>query len=99
MDWSVIILALFAAIRQCIADRNNNREVVESRLKIPGIREAGAIRRVLRKEGLHGAELRSATQDAMDELVAMTAVEIEELVTDAEEAGPISTVHVSLKGT
>ena len=95
MDWTVIILGLFEAIRQCIADRQN-RDIVERRLATPGLREAGAIRRVLRKEGLRGGDLHNATQDAMDELQSMTAVEVEELVTDALNEDS-NTIHVSTK--
>ncbi len=81
MDWSMLIMAILDMIRECI--ENRDRETVERALNAGGARIAGPIRRALRRQGLRGPKLREETQAVMDELAAMSSLDIEDLVDDA----------------
>ncbi len=82
MGWESLIFQLFAALIECIQDRR--RESVEAGLRDPGLREAIALRRVLKKEeGLRGRALHVKVREGMDYLRDMDGEEISALVDEA----------------
>lgn len=82
MDWSVLIVALFDALVECLKERR--REKVEAGLNDPGFREAFVLRRLLRDQGLRGRALRTAIDDGMVYLESMTAEDIACLLDDVD---------------
>ncbi|NQU11864.1 hypothetical protein HQ590_13805 [bacterium] len=84
MDWATLILAVIDAIKECLENRDRNQ--VEAGLHRPGMREAWALRKILRRdEGLRGRALHAAVRDGMDYLADMDSAEIGALCDEAEK--------------
>jgi len=82
MDWSILIAAVIEAIVECLKERNRDR--IEFGLNNPGFREAFALRRVLRDQGMRGRELRLTVDDGMTYLAGMTVEDVACLMDDAD---------------
>jgi hypothetical protein len=82
VSWEILIPLILEIIRDCV--ENRDRASVEARLNKPGVREAWALRKLLRKEeGLRGQELHATVREGMDYLADMDAEEIGALVAEA----------------
>ena len=81
MDWAILIDMLIDMIKQCI--ENRNADDVRRRLRNPGFREALALRRILRKQGLSGKALHQQMRFHMADLKDARDDEIDALVVEA----------------
>jgi len=78
MDWAVIISAIVQLIQEC--RKKDGSEIVENRLRNPTFRERFVLHMHLRRQGLFGAELDRAVDDAMEALRVATDDEITQLL-------------------
>lgn len=82
MEVMVLIQLIFEMIADC--RENQKRKTVKRRLRKPGVREAAALWRALRKKGLRGKELRETVEQTIADAKAASEQEIDNLIDEAE---------------
>ncbi len=79
MEWVLLIEMIIKMIQEC--RENRTPEAIAAGMNDPGLLEYFACRRAVRRQlGLRGAPLRRKAREGIQELQALTAAEVEMLV-------------------
>ena len=82
MQYLVIIELIIELIAKCL--ENRDRDNIIAGLAKPRLLEVMALRRVLKKEGFKGRDLKVRSKECLDFLCNMAVFEIAEIVSEAE---------------
>ena len=83
MDWDKVIELVLVLIDRCM--EKDDEAAVLARLRAGGIRVRFAVRGILHRQGLRGAELWQAVRTVMDELQTATDAELLSLMAQAKQ--------------